>query len=371
MPTTVEINTGTAHYPIYIGTDLLPQVGERLRAVVKGQRVLVVTHPRLAELYGGTVQESLRAVGCTPTLVAVPPGERRKSLKWVRALYEVALTAGLDRQDSFLALGGGVIGDLTGFAAATYLRGVAYVQVPTTLLAQVDSSVGGKVGVNLPQGKNLVGAFYHPRLVVADVSTLRTLPLRERRAGLAEVIKYGLILDADLFAFLETQLLNGTARGLAFTRRRALGWETVTYLVRRSCELKGQVVAADEREAGWRAILNYGHTVGHALEAVVGYGRLRHGEAVAIGMVCASQLGKRMGLLQADDVARIERLLRAAGLPTSPPPVDVEAVLATMQHDKKRAGGKLRFVLLQRIGEALITDEVPLAWVREVLLRCK
>jgi 3-dehydroquinate synthase len=375
MNVTVHIDTGTQTYPIHIGPDLLAQSGSYLAAAGVGPRALVVTDRRVAGLYGDTVQDSLRQAGLEPALAVVPPGERSKSLSQARTLYDAALAAGLDRRSCFIALGGGVVGDLAGFVAATYMRGVPFAQLPTTLLAQVDSSVGGKTGVDLPQGKNLVGAFHQPCLVVADVRTLATLPRREVRAGLAEVIKYGLILDANLFADLARQFdasravaRDAPAESLSFAPGRALPWSAVSSWVQRSCELKGYVVKEDVYETGRRAILNFGHTFGHAFEALLGYRRLRHGEAVSIGMVTAARLSHRLGLLTAADVARIERLLAMAGLPTAVPgDLTPDPLLASMQHDKKAARGRLRFVLLRRIGEAWVTPEVPLELVREVL----
>jgi 3-dehydroquinate synthase len=372
MSITVNIDTGTQTYPIHIGSDLLAQSGPWLAALGVGPRVLVVTDRRVAGLFGDTVQESLRRAGLEPTMAVIPPGERSKSLKQAAKLYDAALQAGLDRRSGVVALGGGVVGDLAGFVAATYMRGIPLAQLPTTLLAQVDSSVGGKTGVDLPQGKNLVGAFHQPCLVVADVRTLATLPPREVRAGLAEVIKYGLILDADLFADLERHFhasRRGSLQdGLPFAPGRVLPWSAISFWVQRSCEWKGDVVRKDPRESGLRAILNFGHTFGHALEAQLGYRRLRHGEAVAIGMVTASRLSQRLGLLQGEEVERLEDLLALAGLPTRVPAgLAPEVLLAAMQHDKKAAQGRLRFVLLRRLGEAFVTAEVPLKLVAEVL----
>lgn len=375
MSVTVSIDTGTQTYPIHIGSDLLARSGDWLAALGVGPRVLVVTDRRVAGLFSETVQESLRRAGLEPAVAVIPPGERSKSLKQAARLYEAALQAGLDRRSCVVALGGGVVGDLAGFVAATYMRGIPLAQLPTTLLAQVDSSVGGKTGVDLPQGKNLVGAFHQPCLVVADVHTLATLPPREVRAGLAEVIKYGLILDADLFADLERQFqasrrvaVGSSANGLLYAPRRALPWSAVSFWVQRSCEWKGAVVKEDPQESGRRAILNFGHTFGHALEARLGYRRLRHGEAVAIGMVTASRLSQRLGLLPAEEVERLENLLALAGLPTGlPPGLAPDDLLASMQHDKKAAQGRLRFVLLRRLGEAFVTAEVPLPLITEVL----
>lgn len=375
MSMTVNIDTGTQTYPIHIGSNLLAQSGPWLASRGVGPRVLVVTDRRVGGFYGDTVQESLRRAGLAPTLAVIPPGERSKSLKQAAGLYNAALQAGLDRRSCVIALGGGVVGDLAGFVAATFMRGIPFAQLPTTLLAQVDSSVGGKTGVDLPQGKNLVGAFHQPCLVVADVRTLATLPPREVRAGLAEVIKYGLILDADLFTDLERQFTasprvgqDSSQESLSFARRKALPWSVVSSWVQRSCEWKGYVVKEDVHESGLRAILNFGHTFGHALEALLGYRRLRHGEAVAIGMVTASRLSQRLGLLKAEEVERIEALLSLAELPTKVPAgLAPDTFIAAMQHDKKAAQGQLRFVLLRRLGEAFVTAKVPRKLVEEVL----
>jgi len=372
---TVEITIGaeTQTYPIHIGPHLLAQTGAWLADKGFSPRALVISDRNVAPRYGEAVLASLRDHGFEPTLQVVPAGERTKSLASARRLYQAALEAGLDRKSCVVALGGGVVGDLAGFVAATFLRGLALVQLPTTLLAQVDSSVGGKVAVNLPGGKNLVGAFHQPCLVVADVTTLATLPPREVRAGWAEVIKHGLILDAALFEALERHTApphppSDTA-SLCLTSDRRLPWDVVTYLVQRSCELKGSIVEQDPRETkkGVRAILNYGHTLGHALEGLQGYRRLRHGEAVAIGMVVASRLSQALGYLTAEDVDRIERLVAWSGLPTAWPNVEFEAVLDYMRRDKKATAGRLTFVILERIGRATVTSDVPLELVREVV----
>jgi 3-dehydroquinate synthase len=329
------------------------------RRHLSGKRVLVVTNPTVAPLYAAAVEESLAAAGFVVRRAEIPDGEEHKTLATVAALYDAALGAELERGDSVLALGGGVVGDIAGFLAATYMRGVAFVQVPTTLLAQVDSSVGGKVGVNHPWGKNLIGAFYQPRFVLADVRTLATLPLREVRAGLAEVIKYGVIHDAAFFAWLEAN----------FEALLKLADAAVEQAVATSCAIKAAVVSADETEKGLRAILNFGHTLGHALEAATRYERFVHGEAVAIGMVFAARLARRLGYFEPAGVERIAALVRRAGLPDAiPPDIAPEALLDAMRRDKKVAAGQLTFILPEAIGKVRIVRGVPADIVRSVLV---
>lgn len=367
---TVAIDLGERSYSVRIGSGELSAAGRRIADCGLGGRALVVTNPSLARRYGERLLSSLAAAEIDATLHTIPPGERAKRLVTVERICEAGIRAGLDRSSVMIALGGGVVGDVVGFAAATLYRGVALVQVPTTLVAMVDSSVGGKTGVNCALGKNLLGAFWQPALVLADLDTLRSLPPREVRCGLAEVIKHGCILDAALFERLETAFVERPAPGgIRVTARVGMDEELAGYCVRRSCELKGAVVAADEREAGQRAWLNFGHTFGHALEAVCGYGRLHHGEAVAIGMVLAARLGVRRGELGDDVRARLERLLTAVGLPTRVPRgTDPEAVLAAMGRDKKVRGGRLRLVLLKRLGEATVCADADPQMVRQVVL---
>lgn len=357
-PAVVPVPAGTRAYPVYVGAELIPGVGRLARDAHLGRRALVVTNPAVGGRYAAALVDGLAAAGFAVHRVDIPDGEAYKTLATVEQICRAAVAAGLERRDFFVALGGGVVGDAAGFAAAAYLRGVDFVQVPTTLLAQVDASVGGKTGVNLPEGKNLVGAFHQPRLVAADVGTLRTLPQRELAAGLAEVIKYGAIADPHLFDFLEDRLEGLLARRLPLLVR----------IVTRSCQIKARVVAADERETqGVREILNFGHTVGHAIEALSGYGRYLHGEAVAIGMVTAALLSRRQGKMAGGDVERLVALLRRAGLPTAPPDVDPAELLAVMHRDKKVRDGRLRFVLLEGLGQAFVTSEVPGEWITDVL----
>lgn len=352
---TLHVNLGSRGYDIHIGADLLRQVGDLVRPLTLGRQLGLVTHPALAELYGSAVADSLRRTGHEITLVTVPPGEESKSLEEAVRLSRALVGARLDRGSALLGLGGGVIGDLVGFVAATLYRGIPFINLPTTLLAQVDSSVGGKVGVNLPEGKNLVGAFHQPHLVVTDVLTLRTLPEREFRSGLAEVVKHGMIADPVLFRQLEDHADRILARDP----------EVLQEVVRQSCAIKARVVEADEREAGLRAMLNFGHTVGHAVEAALGYGVITHGEAVAHGMLVAVALSVRRGLCPLADAVRLRRLLTRFGLLGAPLP-SPESLETYMVSDKKARNGVLQFVLTRGVGSVTFApvfdrDELRLA----------
>jgi 3-dehydroquinate synthase len=322
--------------------------------------VALVTHPGLHAPYAAPLIAGLEARGVSVVPIALPAGERFKTLATVARLYGEFVRAGLDRRGLVVALGGGVLGDMAGYAAATYLRGVRFVQAPTTLLAQVDASVGGKTGVDLPEGKNLVGAFHQPVSVLIDTHTLHTLPLRELRAGLAEVIKYGIIYDAGFFA--------RTVAALPRLLRREP--EALTEVIARSCAIKADVVSQDETEQGLRAILNYGHTVGHALEQVTNYRRYKHGEAVAVGMVSAALIGEEIKVTPETVTAELLAALRRAKLPVAfPADIDPEAILTAAQRDKKTLAGRLRFVLARRIGEVFVTGDVPQEAVARALLR--
>lgn len=346
---TLRIALGERSYDIHVGENVLDRVGEIVAGVCKGRAAAVVTNPKIGRLYAGRLVESLARAGITGHIVTIPAGERYKNLNTVRRVYEQMLDHRIDRTGMVIGLGGGVVGDLAGFVAATYLRGVDFVQVPTSLLAQVDASVGGKVGVNLARGKNLVGAFYQPKVVVIDTGVLSTLPKPELRSGLAEVIKHGIILDDGFFDFLE--------RNLPALKR--LAPDPLQLAVERSCAIKAEVVTRDERESGLRAILNYGHTVGHALESLTAYKGYRHGEVVAIGMVTAALVAREMGVADDSLARRIMSALNAAGLPYRPvSDVSHAAIMEAMKLDKKVAYGRLRFVLVRRIGSAFITDEV-------------
>ena len=333
---------GDRSYPIYLGEGLLARAGELLKEAGCGAKIAVVTNPTVAGLYLKPLQETLKRAGFQVTSILLPDGEGHKNLKSVAAVYDQLIRARFDRGSCIAALGGGVIGDLAGFAAATFLRGVPYVQLPTTLLAQVDSSIGGKTGVNHRAGKNLIGAFYQPKTVVIDLAVLRTLPRRELLAGLAEVIKYGIIEEPDLFALLEEKL----------ERMVALEPELLEEAVGASCAVKAKVVERDEREEDYRSVLNFGHTVGHALEAFTAFDKFLHGEAVAIGMAQAAAISVAQGLCDEGSRRRIELLLRRAELPTAiPAPIRGRDLVTKMEVDKKSAGGKIKFVLCEGIGK--------------------
>ncbi|MGL6161009.1 3-dehydroquinate synthase [Microbulbifer sp.] len=355
----LNVELGERSYPIVIGSQLLgdPQY---LLPYIRGKQVCVVTNETVAPLYLERLLDGLAGFGQVDTLV-LPDGEAFKTLDTLERIFDCLLEKRHNRGTTLIALGGGVIGDMTGFAAACYQRGVDFVQIPTTLLAQVDSSVGGKTGVNHPLGKNMIGAFYQPRVVLADMDTLSTLPDRELSAGIAEVIKYGLICDAPFFSWLEEHMPKLTARD-----PRALA-----YAVDRCCRDKAAVVAEDERESGRRAILNFGHTFGHAIEAVQGYGNWLHGEAVAAGMVMAAELSRIRGAIDGEVVARIRALLAAAQLPQeSPGGMTVGDYLEAMAVDKKVLDGRLRLVLLRSLGDAHISDDTPREQLEEALKIC-
>jgi 3-dehydroquinate synthase len=344
-------------YPIRIGSGLIPFAGEQLRALGLAGPIALVQDSAVAPVYGVALRASLEAAGYRVHPITVPSGEASKSLDQLSLLYTAFSAAGLDRGSTVVTLGGGVVGDLGGFAAASYLRGIAFVQVPTTLLAQVDASVGGKTGIDLAAGKNLVGAFHQPRLVLVDLGTLSTLPEREYLAGLAEVVKYGIIYDAAFFDFLE---MNRNAI-------RGHQPDILESVIERCCEIKAEVVGQDERESGLRAILNYGHTIGHAVETVAGYGTYLHGEAIAIGIRAADWLSEQLMGLNADESARIESLLSGFGLPLhTAHPLPEEDLIQTMLRDKKARSGELRFVLASRIGK-VETRPVPPDLARRAL----
>ena len=344
---TLHLDLGERSYPIYIGAGLLDQAELLTRHVAAG-RVAIVTNETVAPLYLAKLRAQLASF--RPVEVVLPDGEQYKTLEVLNRIFDALLAARCDRRTTLVALGGGVIGDMAGFAAACYQRGAPFIQVPTTLLAQVDSSVGGKTGVNHPLGKNMIGAFYQPRAVIVDTDTLNTLPDRELAAGFAEVIKYGLIRDPEFFAWLEANLDPLQARNPA----------ALAYAIQRSCQNKAEVVAADERESGVRAILNLGHTFGHAIETGMGYGAWLHGEAIAAGMMMAADLSRRLQWLSAADVARIEKLIRRARLPVrAPGALSPARFLELMAVDKKVLDGRLRLVLLRRLGEAVVTGDYP------------
>ncbi len=357
---TVSIELGDRTYPILIGPDLLTQP-ETWAGLPVASQAVVVTNVTVAPLYAEAVCASLRARFPVVHVVSLPDGEAYKTWDTLNLIFDALLARACDRKTVLFALGGGVVGDMTGFAAACYMRGVPFVQVPTTLLAQVDSSVGGKTAINHPLGKNMIGAFYQPVRVVCDLSTLRTLPDREFKAGLAEVIKYGPIYDRPFLDWLDAQLPRLLAREP----------DALLHAVRRSCEIKAEVVSQDEREGGLRAILNFGHTFGHAIEAGLGYGEWLHGEAVACGMVMAARLSVRCGLLPQTDAERLQSLIARAGLPVVGPRLasgsdNAAAYLAHMRVDKKAEAGSLRFVLIDGEGRAHVRS-APDDWVAEVI----
>jgi len=345
----VEVDLGARSYPIYIGAGILPDLGVFLQKLPVEKKALLITNPAVNRLYGHVAADSLRRAGFQVATAGMDDGEEYKNLATAEKLYDLAFEAGLDRRSPVIALGGGVVGDAAGFVAATYMRGVPFVQAPTTLLAQVDSSVGGKVAVNHPRGKNIIGAFYQPLMVLADVSALATLPAREVRSGLAEVIKYGVIWSADFFAWLEKNieaLLNGDT-------------DALVHAVRESCRIKARVVAEDETEQGLRAILNFGHTVGHAVEALTEYKVYTHGEAVGIGIAAAARLAESLGMFEPADRERVINLIRRSGLPVDiPGGVSPKAMIDSFYHDKKVTGGRLTFVLPERIGKVIMKRDI-------------
>ncbi|BAY25057.1 3-dehydroquinate synthase [Calothrix sp. NIES-2100] len=360
MTSIINVNLPQQCYEIAIAPGSLEQLGEKMSSLQLGKKVLLVSNPTIFKHYGEKAIASLQAAGFAVASCILPPGERYKNLNSIQKIYDAALENRLERSATIVALGGGVIGDMAGFAAATWLRGIHVVQVPTTLLAMVDSAIGGKTGVNHPQGKNLIGAFHQPRLVLIDPQVLKTLPMREFRAGMAEVIKYGVIWDAELFAQMEaSKHLN---------QLRYIKPELIESILIKSCQAKADVVSKDEKEAGLRAILNYGHTIGHAIESLTGYRVVNHGEAVGIGMVAAGQIALELGMWQQEDTERQNALITKAGLPTQlPSGLDIEAIIDALQLDKKVKAGKVRFVLPTQMGVVTVTDEVPADIIRQVL----
>jgi len=353
--TTVPIDLGERSYQIAIGPGLL-DCAEQFKHLPAAACAAIVTNPTVAHLYGERLRTVLRSRFPRVLTIELPDGESHKNWQSLNSIFDALLAAGCDRNTVLVALGGGVIGDITGFAAACYMRGVPFVQVPTTLLAQVDSSVGGKTAINHPLGKNMIGVFYQPVRVIADIDTLGTLPERELAAGLAEVIKYGPIADVEFLAWLETNLDRLKAREPAALR----------HAIQRSCEIKARVVGQDERESGLRAVLNFGHTFGHAIESGLGYGEWLHGEAVGCGMVMAADLSMRLGLIDHAAMERLVRLVERAGLPVRGPRLGAERYIELMRLDKKSQAGDIRFVLLNGLGKAIVRG-APDAIVAEVI----
>jgi 3-dehydroquinate synthase len=354
---TVTIDLGDRRYDVAIGSGLLGRA--EAYAGIRGHDALVVTDAHVAPLYARALREAVAGAFTRVHEVVLPPGEDAKHWHTLNLVFDALMSAGCDRKTVLFALGGGVVGDMTGFAAACYMRGVPFVQVPTTLLAQVDSSVGGKTAINHPLGKNMIGAFHQPLRVVADLAALDTLPPREVAAGLAEVIKYGPIADAAFLDWIEEHLDALLARDPG----------ALAHAVRRSCEIKAQVVGRDEREAGLRAILNFGHTFGHAIEAGLGYGEWLHGEAVGCGMVMAAELSRRLGYVEGAFVERLSAIVRRAGLPVRGPALGADRYLELMRHDKKAEAGEIRFVVIESPGRAIVRA-APDALVREVVRAC-
>ena len=355
----VKVDLGDRSYNIEIGSNL-DQIGRGLQGFGFGQKIAFITNPTVKKLYGQRVVDSLKAAGFVVLSIEIPDGEQYKTLDWANAIYSALLINSFDRKSALVALGGGVIGDLTGFAAATFMRGVPFVQVPTTLLAMVDSSVGGKTGVNHAMGKNMIGAFYQPKKVLMDLDVLRSLPQKEFLAGIAEVIKYGVIWDASFFEYL----------GRMQEKILSLDPDALIHIIRRSCEIKAEVVSKDERESGLRAILNFGHTIGHAIETAENY-TIRHGEALAIGMVYSSKLAHKTGLCDTSVPERVEKLIKSFGLPTNLAALSrkpsITELMDIMRIDKKAEGGAIKFVFPKKIGEVVVTGEWEVQKLQELI----
>jgi len=352
----VKASLGDKGYNIMIGSGLLRQTGNWLKEIGLSDKPVIITNPVVQELYGNALEESLSAEGFKVTVLLVADGEEQKSLETAGRLYAELTSCYAERTTPILALGGGVIGDLAGFVAATYLRGVPLVQTPTTLLAQVDSSIGGKVAVNQGQLKNKIGAFYQPRLVISDTATLKTLPAKEFTNSMAEVIKSAVIRDKDFFTFIETNLDKIKTQDNA-------ALEEIVFC---SARIKARVVEQDEMDLGLRNILNFGHTVGHAIETVSDF-NVEHGEAIAVGMLAAARIAQRLGLLESGELTRLKGVIAGAGLPTEMPNLDTEGIIQAIKHDKKIVAGKVRFVLPKAIGNVFVTEEVSLSLVEQVL----
>jgi len=353
----LNINLGERSYDIIISRDILSKVGEFISNRLEPSRSIIITHPSVKKKFGEQIESGLTNNGHYPEVIEIPEGETSKSLQQVELVYDRMLEMKCDRKSLLIALGGGVVGDLTGFIAATYQRGIPFIQIPTTLLSQVDSSVGGKTAVNHPRGKNMIGAFYQPKLVVIDLDTLKTLPEKELRAGLAEVVKYGIIADLELFAFLE----NNSEKILS------LNPDCLEHIIETSCAIKAQVVEKDERESRHRMILNFGHTFGHAIETLTNYTEYLHGEALSIGMVQAALLSVETGLCSKDVPIRITNLLKKFGLPVQTPGLGSKDIIESMYHDKKSSHNKLRFILAKGIGSVEIVDDVSEMSIETVL----
>ncbi|MFV5344645.1 3-dehydroquinate synthase [Acinetobacter oleivorans] len=353
---TLHVELGERRYPIFIGSQLDPK--QLLEPYIHGQQVMIVSNETVAPLYLSHYQEALKSLGKTVARCILPDGEKYKDIQHLNLIFDALLEAGFNRDCTVLALGGGVIGDMAGFASACFQRGVYFVQVPTTLLSQVDSSVGGKTGINHPLGKNMLGAFQQPQVVLADMAQLNTLPDRELSAGLSEVIKYALLGDADFLVWLEQNMDGLIGRDA----------DLLAEAVYRSCAHKARIVANDEKEQGERALLNLGHTFGHAIESYLGYGTWLHGEAVATGMVMAADLSQRLGWISSNDVERTKKIIQRANLPISCPKIPLDEFLGYMAHDKKVLNGQLRLVLLKQLGQAVITKDFDVEFMKQAIL---
>ncbi len=353
---TIKVNLDMNKYEIHIGRGLLNQAGHELKKLGFQNKVVIITNSVVNRLYGSVLEASLEPAGFRPVILEVPDGEEYKSLEQAGYLYTRLSEFQAERKTPVLALGGGVIGDLAGFVAATYMRGMPLFHIPTTLLAQVDSSIGGKVAVNHGRLKNNIGAFYQPEMVIADISTLKTLPVKEFKNGLAEIIKYGVIKDVDLFKILESDM----------SRLKSFDEELLEEIISRCAGIKAAVVEEDEKDTGIRNILNYGHTVGHAIETVSDF-KIKHGRAVAVGMVAEGMISHSMGFLPYSAVDKIKSVLTRAGIPINIPGLDVSEVIKTMEHDKKKVDGKIKFVFPKSIGEVLVSSDVNMRLVEQVL----
>ena len=353
----VEVKLGKNSYNIHIGSALLANVGQQLKEDGLADKLVIITNPIVKGLYGDALEQGIAREGFEVNILPVADGEEQKSLEVAGRLYAELASLYAERTTPILALGGGVIGDLAGFVAATYMRGVPFVQIPTTLLAQVDSSVGGKVAVDLGQVKNVVGAFYQPRLVISDTSTLKTLPAREFTNGLAEVIKYAIACDKEFFTYIESNL----------DRVKSLDNEALERVVSWSTRIKADIVEKDEKDLGLRAVLNYGHTIGHAVESASDF-RMKHGEVVAVGMVAEARISNRLGMLGESELDRLKSIIERAGLHARMPKLEVERVIQAIKHDKKIVKGRLRFALPRSLGDTIITNEVDLSLVEQVLV---
>lgn len=357
---TILVNLKERSYKIIIDTNSIDKLGDEIIHFDFSPKTAIISNPTVFSLYGERVSNSVKNIGLEPVNILIPDGEEYKNLDTVRNIYTELLKARLDRRSSIIALGGGVVGDIAGFCASTYMRGISYIQVPTTLLAQVDSSVGGKTGVDHELGKNMIGTFYQPKLVFIDANTLTTLPKNQLLAGLAEVIKYGVIYDNELFSYLETY------KDLIMN----LDSSALIYIIKRSCEIKADIVSKDERESELRSILNYGHTIGHAIETVTKYKRFLHGEAIAIGMCIEAEFSNRLGLLNNKDLNRIKNLINTYGLPTEiPDDINISSLCIAIKLDKKAIAGELRFILPETIGRVKIHTGISENDIRNFLLK--